>query len=371
MYIDYLIETPFSETLQIVKSGIGFAYPCAAVAVGVGHRVYLREFSGQRQINPLPLDLTENTLFDIASLSKLTATAMIALRFVEGGMLCIDDNIGKFLDYTGNFSDCTVKHLMTHTSGLTAGLPLFSMQHKNNDVLFTILDSDRCCKAGEEVIYSCMGYIVLQRILENISGKNLSQLAYEFVFSPLGMKNACYNPRYDKSNVNRTPVAASEFYSHSKEWATGHVHDENAYYLGGISGNAGVFASLDDMIAFAGMCSSEGISKSGELYLSKDIFNLAIRDFTPDKKESRGLGFQLKGNQPSLMGELMSRGSYGHTGFTGTSLYVDKATGLWGVLLTNAVHFGRENRSAYFSLRRSFYDSMITEYEKLRKEGRL
>ncbi len=359
----------FTETSKIIKSGTGTAYPCAAVAVGVGHRVYLREFSGQRQIKPSPLNLTENTLFDLASLSKLTVTTMVALKSIESGILSVEDNIGKFLDYTGNFADCTIKHLMTHTSGMTAGIPLFSMKHKNDDVLFTILDSEKCCKTGEEVIYSCMGYIVLQRILENISGKNLSQLADELVFLPLGMKTACYNPVCDKADINNTPIAATELYSHSGEWATGHVHDENAYFLGGISGNAGVFASLDDMIAFAGMCSSRGIAKSGEVFLGTDTFASAITDYTPYKKESRGLGFQLKGWQPSPMGELMSRGSYGHTGFTGTSLYVDKATGLWGVLLTNAVHLGRENRSSYFSLRRSFYDTMITEYGKLKKEG--
>lgn len=176
------------------------------------------------------------------------------------------------------------------------------------------------------------------------------------------MKNACYNPVKDS-----VPIAATELYSHNGEWATGHVHDENAFFLGGVSGNAGVFATLDDMIYFAGMCSSKGVSPNGEIYLSKELFDIALKNYTPDKTESRGLGFQLKGSQCFPGGELLSSGSYGHTGFTGTSLYVDYETGLWGVLLTNAVHYGRDNRSNYFAVRRSFYDMMITEY----KEGKI
>ena len=125
---------------------------------------------------------------------------------------------------------------------------------------------------------------------------------------------------------------------------------------------------MDDMIAFAGMCSTRGTAKNGERYLSEQTFDLALTNFTPDKKESRGLGFQLKGVQDFPGGAMMSPGSYGHTGFTGTSLYVDKDTGLWGILLTNAVHYGRENRREYFTIRRKFYDSLLTECKILQAE---
>ncbi|MBR3835981.1 MAG: beta-lactamase family protein [Clostridia bacterium] len=357
----------FEGALQLIKNGIGTAVPCAAVAVGIGHKAFVRVFFGHRQTEPDVLNITEDTLFDLASLSKLVSTTMVALKFIEKGMLSQNDNIGNFLDYTGSFSDCKIRHLLTHTSGLPAGIPLFDMQHKNGDVLYSILDADRCCKTGEEVIYSCMGYIVLQRVLESVGKASLDELAQKYVFDLLGMKNACYNP----VSMDSMPIAATERYPDSGEWATGHVHDENAYFLGGVSGNAGVFATLDDMISFAGMCSAKGVACNGEAFLSKEMFELALENYTPDKRESRGLGFQLKGNQDFPGGELLSPGSYGHTGFTGTSLYVDRETGLWGVLLTNAVHYGRENRSGYLSLRRSFYDIIITEYNQLCKEGRI
>lgn len=355
----------FEETLQLISSGVGVAFPCAAVAVGVGHKLFVRCFFGSRQNQPKVLDITQDTLFDLASLSKLASTTMVALKFIENGRISLNDKIGKHLDYTGNFGGCEIRHLMTHTSGMTAGIPLFSVSHKDDDVLHTILDSDRCYKTGEEVRYSCMGYIVLQKILENVSGQPLDMLAQKYVFDPLGMKTACYNPDSTK------PVAATELYSHTGEWATGHVHDENAYFLGGVSGNAGVFATLDDMTAFAGMCSEKGISPNGDVYLQKELFDLAVNNYTPDKAESRGLGFQLKGAQDFPGGKLFSTGSYGHTGFTGTSLYVDRETGLWGVLLTNAVHYGREHRGNYFLLRRNFYDIMINEYSSLQEEGKI
>ncbi|MBQ3537064.1 MAG: beta-lactamase family protein [Clostridia bacterium] len=355
----------FDESIRLIENGVGTAFPCAAAAIGKGRRIFRQEYFGLRQIDPSSLTLTEDTLFDLASLSKLISTTMTALRLIDAGKLRLNDKIGSYFDFSGSFSDCEVFHLLTHTSGLTAGLPLYSMTHENDDVIRTILSSDRVYETGEEVIYSCMGYIVLQKILENAGNDTLENLAEKYVFSPLGMKNACYNP--DKSKI----TAATEKYPHSGEWATGHVHDENAYFLGGVSGNAGVFATLSDVIAFAKMCSLRGKTENGDIYLSEDLFNVAIKNYTPDKKESRGLGFQLKGGQYFSGGTLLSDGSFGHTGFTGTSLYVDNETGLWGVLLTNAVHFGRENRNEYFAVRRKFYDSIISEHKHLRDDYKL
>ena len=167
----------FAETLKLIKSGVGNAFPCAAVAVGLGHKVFVREFFGHRQIKPTVSDLTEETLFDIASLSKLVATSMIALKFIDSDKLSLNDKTSSFLDYTGNYGDCEIRHLMTHTSGMPSGIPLFDMTHKNNDSIYTILDSDRCSETGNEVCYSCMGYVVLGHILESIGGESLDKLA--------------------------------------------------------------------------------------------------------------------------------------------------------------------------------------------------
>lgn len=354
----------FEKCLTIIENGTGSAFPCAAVAVGTGHNVFARRFFGARQIKPLKHLISEDTLFDLASLSKIVSTTMIALKLIETEQIKTEDKIGKYLGFTGNYSQCEIGHLLTHTSGLPAGLPLYSVTHKKGDVINSILESEPLYKVGNDVCYSCMGYIVLQRILETVGNESLDNLAHKYVFTPLSMNNTCYNPCCEN-------VAATELYPHNQQWATGHVHDENAYFLGGVAGNAGVFSTLDDMISFVGMCSEMGMTKNGENYLKREVFESAIRNFTPGMKEARGLGFQLKNGVDFPGGDLLSDGSYGHTGFTGTSFYIDKETRLWGILLTNAVHYGRENREDYFKLRREFYDMMVTEYKIMRKDGEI
>ncbi len=360
----------FEKTIACVKSGIDVGYPCAAVAIGRGYTVYRREFMGRRQIEPTVLPITEGTLFDLASLSKLVSTTMVALRLLEEGQFCLRDPIGFYLDNTGNFGGVQMRHLMTHTGGISPHLPLYTLCEASadgtenstdctkKDPVQVILDSKPVCGVGEEVYYSCMGYILLQRILENITGEKLDVLAKRLVFDPLGMHDTGYNPAQDKD------FAATEMSPHWKTWTTGHVHDENAHWLGGVSGNAGVFSTLDDMITFAGMLSCHGLTKDGGTYLTKRVFNKAIHNYTPTLDESRGLGFQLMGNQWSPMGDLMSAGSYGHTGFTGTSLYVDSCTGLWGIFLQNSVHYGRSNRDASYPIRRKFYNLMTVEFDR-------
>lgn len=351
----------FDKTLSCVADGVGIGYPCAAVAIGRGNTVYRREFLGNRQIEPTVLPITEHTLFDLASLSKLVSTTMVALRFLEDGKFCLRDNIGMYLPDPGNFSGVQIRHLMTHTSGISPHLPLYTLCPREDgtalDPIDVILHSKPVCQIGEDVYYSCMGYITLQRILENIAGEKLDVLAKRLVFDPLEMHDTGYNPTSED-------VAAGEMSPHWHKWTTGFVHDENAHYLGGVSGNAGIFTTLDDMITFAGMLSNHGVAKNGELFLTRRVFDLAIHNFTPTLDESRGLGFQLMGTQWSPMGDLMSQGSYGHTGFTGTSLYVDSETGLWGIFLTNSVHYGRDNRDAYYPIRKRFYNLMTTEYER-------
>lgn len=314
----------FEKALKLVENGVGTAFPCAAVAIGVGEKVLERKFFG----------VDENTLFDLASLSKLVSTTAIALKFIQQGKISLDDKIGLYLDFVGNYADCTIKQLLTHSSGISAWLPLFNMEIEPDDAVKTILSHQKQYEPNSNVAYSCMGFIVLAKILEIVGGKTLDKLANDLVFEPLKMKNACYNPE------NKKICAPTEFTS-------GKVHDENALFLGGVSGNAGVFATLDDTVKFAKMCAQQG-----EGFIDKDLFCLATKNHTEICSEARGLGFKIEG------------GFVGHTGFTGTALFVDKETGLWGVLLTNAVNFGRENKAKFIDIRKKFYEIMLKEFKE-------
>ncbi len=352
-------QTPdFSRAREILQNGLDAgAYPCIAYAIGCGNEVLERGFMGQRQVDPSPLPLERDTLFDLASLSKLVSTTMVALRMLERGEIALTDPLSRYFDIPADApagrGDVTIRHLMHHNSGLTPHIPLWTQTDDPAKAVDVILCSKPWCAPGEQVHYSCMGYILLQKILEQVGSAPLDVLARNEVFLPLGMQDTCYNP-------TTSNVVTTEFSALHGEYLCGRVHDENASFLGGVAGNAGVFSTLDDMTKFARMIASGG-KYDGGLYLNPRTFEKAIYNATPGKNEDRGLGFQLTPAFSYMTGALFSQGSYGHTGFTGTALYVDRESRLWGMILTNAVHFGR-NKTELFRTRRLFFNSFADAY---------
>ncbi|MBR4206070.1 MAG: beta-lactamase family protein [Clostridia bacterium] len=369
-------KTPYSvffkNTVRRVTERIGSQYSCAAVAVVRGDELLLKfsagnrqDFSGTELRHPDPKPVTKRTLFDMASVTKLMSTTMIALRLMEEGAYSPYDPVSRFLGDAGNYGSVQLRHLMNHTSGLSPHIPLYSVCADPSEAIGTILCSEPLGKPGEEVRYSCMGYILLGHVLETIAGAPLDRLADELVFSPLGMKTACFNPlsRPDRIDPAEADIAATELSRHTGYYIVGHVHDENAHFLGGTAGNAGVFASLDDMTAFAKMLSNRG-SLTGKRFLNRRTFELAIRDYTIGLAEDRGYGFSLRRHDLSASGEFTTPGSYGHNGYTGTSVYCDAKTGVAVVLLTNSVHYGREDRAPFFRDRRIFHNVALTEADR-------
>ncbi len=349
--------------LSVLREGIEKkAFPSAAVAVGRGYDTYLSSVMGYKTTQPLPEAADRQTLYDMASLSKLMSTTMVALRLLEAGKLLLSDPLSMYFsseelkNAPEGRADVTVFELMTHTSGITPHIPLWTVTSHPSETIGAILSSPPVCRRREQVHYSCMGYMLLQGILERITGERLDTLARRLVFEPLGMRHTTYCPTSEN-------VATTEYSNMRHCYIKGEVHDENAHYVGGVSGNAGVFSTVDDAARFASMLSCKGMTPHGR-FLTATTFALATTNFTSGLSEARGLGFQLKPPMPALsaMGDLMSEGSYGHTGFTGTSLYVDAQTGLWAVLLTNAVHLGRD-KTAFFRYRRLFHNAVVGDFD--------
>lgn len=315
---------------NLLENGIeNGAYPCYAAAVGGKEGVLFREFGGDRALYPDVLPITEDTLFDMASLSKLIGTTMAALKLIESGRLSLEGRVGDYFESCCGKESITVFELMTHTSGIKAHFPLWLRGINPNDAVAEILREPFGYETGSNAVYTCMGYILLGKIIEKIENEPLDRVVKRLVFEPLGMKNSFYCPPADKI------CAATERDADSGEIICGAVHDENARFLGGVSGNAGIFCTLDDCIIFAEM-----LAKKGEGFISKRIFELAITDHTPNFDEHRGLGFQLVGRR------------YGHTGFTGTSIFVHRDTQEYLILLTNRVHPTRE-RAGLYNVRKS------------------
>ena len=319
----------FEQVHRLVLQGLeAGAYPSAALAVGMGDRVYRKETYGS---------CTETTLFDIASLSKIVSATMIAFRFLEEGRLRLYDTLDTFFpDAPGDKRDITLLQLLTHTGGFPAHFYLSGFAESPEDAAKAILSHPLAQAPGGDPIYSCMGYILLGKILEQVGNMPLDELAQQYVFGPLGMNHTTYRPTGD--------IAPTERDAQTGDLLRGTVHDENARFLGGISANAGVFSDLNDMVTFTRMLAMEGKTLQGDSYLSPATLNAATRNRTPDSKgEFRGLGFNLAGSPKNFLGDLMSPRAFGHTGFTGTSIAIDPDTGLWVVLLTNRVCPTREN----------------------------
>ena len=321
------MDTRFERAAQLVEEGIqNGAYPAAVLSVSVGGKECLCRAFGKA---------TTQTLFDMASVSKILAATMVAFRFIETGRLRLYDKVSLFFDAPEDKKNITILQLMTHTSGID---PHFYLSERTDDpanAASVILAEPLLHAPGEMPDYSCMGYILLGKILEQIGGAPLDVLAQEWVFGPLGMTHTTYRPCGDIAPTELDPATQKPF--------CGVVHDENARFLNGISANAGVFSDIRDMRIFADMLANGGKTADGTAFLSPAMLKKALYNYTPGMDEHRGLGFNLAGSPLVFLGDLLSPLSFGHTGFTGTSFAVDPETGLSVVLLTNRVCPTREN----------------------------
>jgi len=343
----------FEQVHRLVRQGLEQgAYPSAALAIGIGEQVYLKQTYG---------NCTESTLFDMASLSKILSATMIAFHFLEDGLLRLYDTVGFFFpEAPEDKKPITVLQLLTHTGGFAPHFYLSDFVENPSDAAKAILEHPLERAPGTAPAYSCMGYILLGKILEKIGGAPLDQLASAYVFDPIGMKHTGYHPSGDIAPTERSRTTGELYH--------GVVHDENARFLRGISANAGVFSDLNDTIRFTQMLSLGGRLPDGTQYLSPAMLQAALVNRTPDSKgEFRGLGFNLSRSPGNFLGDLMSPRAYGHTGFTGTSIALDPDTGLWVVLLTNRVCPTREN-TQLIRMRSLIHNAAAAEASRLTAE---
>lgn len=353
----------FETALALVRQGIKTrAFPSASVAIGKGNEIYSLAVYGDASTYPHRVPADVNTLYDMASLTKLMATTFVALKLVEQRQICLSDTLSDYYDTPPDKSNITILQLMTHTSGIPAHFMLDGMIDCPEQAAQKILDSKLVAVPGTEVVYSCMGYILLGQLLERVAGESLDVLAENTVFKPLRMYRTGFLPH----DAN---IAATEWNEAMGCYLHGIVHDENARALCGVSGNAGVFSTIGDTARFAAMLSMRGRTgrtdhAGKEWFISPEIFEKAVTNHTTGLSESRGLGFKLSDDRIGEFDDQFSSGSYGHTGYTGTSIRVDAKTGIYAVLLTNRVHFGRDN-TQIISIRRDFHNSVISEASRI------
>ena len=358
-----------------------FYVPSAVCAIGDKNGVYYKKAFGYSRVimnedkpdgvfaGPVPdnaIPATLDTVYDMASLSKLISTTMVVLRLIEEGEMTLPDTVSRYFpDAPDDKRSITVKQLMTHCSGIPAHFPIQAECEKGYDPAHAVLNYPLKYEAETKVEYSCMGYILLAKMAEVCTGKPLDILADELVFGPLKMKRTGYNP-LKSERFDNADIATEEWSPRLKRYIHGTVHDENARYIGGVSGNAGVFSCIDDLCNFASMLSARGEFEHKQ-FLSKQTFERAITNYTPYGPEMRGLGFQLTTGGYNASGDLYTPLSYGHNGFTGTSLYVDRDTGMYVILLTNRVHYTRQSDGLY-RFRRALHNAASADYTRMTLE---
>jgi CubicO group peptidase (beta-lactamase class C family) len=323
------------------------AIPGAVAVTGVGPDGPTRtHIAGVTATGGEPVDAT--TLFDLASLTKVLATVPVVLRLAELGELGVDDPVARFLPEVGHGgaakAEVTLRHLLTHTGGLPAGRRYYLEADDPAEIRRRVRAEPLVAPPGTVMCYSDVGFILLGDVIEAAGGAPLDQLAAELIHRPLGL-TARFRP--DTPEV----CAATEVRSDGVA-KRGVVHDENAEALGGVAGHAGLFATAGDVASFVRAWLAEESP-----VLSAASRTEALKCHTTALSARRGLGWVLRGDTWDHMGTAWPATGAGHTGFTGTSVGLDPVSGLWVVLLTNAVHVGRQNR-AVIALRRAVHDAV-------------
>jgi beta-glucosidase-like glycosyl hydrolase/CubicO group peptidase (beta-lactamase class C family) len=341
----------------VVRAIRDSAFPAAQVCVvKSGIQFYNKSF-GKLTYERNSSESNSNTLFDLASLTKVIATTSSIMKLYDDGKISLDDSVVKFIpQFAVNGKEkITIRNLLVHNSGLPAFRQFYKANPtmKANEVLDSIYASELLFQTGDSTLYSDFNFIVLGKIVEAICGKSLDKYCSENFFQPLRMKNTFFKPiKYDSENCAPTEIDTSW----RKQTVQGSVHDETSAMLGGIAGHAGLFSTASDLAIFIQMLLNGG-NYGGKQYLKKETIEL----FTTrqNEKSLRALGWDLKTmNGYSSAGNLFSQNSFGHTGFTGTSIWIDKERNLFVIFLTNRT-FPMRTNAKIRDVRPKLHDAIV------------
>jgi serine-type D-Ala-D-Ala carboxypeptidase len=323
--------------------------PGAVAAAGRGQATLATWVTGSADTTPgAERPMTATTVFDLASLTKIVATTTAVLALAGQGRLGLDDAVTGYLPAftAGRRGPVTIRHLLTHTSGLPAIRTFYQWCSTRPEVLGDLLATPLEAPPGTRVAYSDLGFMLLGEVVAAVTGMGFDTAVAELVTGPLGMRSAEFNPAGPPGRF-----AATELRPDGTPW-TGVVHDENARAMGGVAGHAGLFAGLADLVRFVTWWVGDSDGP-----VPRPLRRQAEACATDGLGGRRGLGWTSRGDRHDILGAGWPPTGVFHTGFTGTSLGLDSPTGLWTVLLTNGVHAGRD-ASVVKALRRDLHTAV-------------
>jgi CubicO group peptidase (beta-lactamase class C family) len=310
---------------------------CAGRKSGI---VYLKAY-GHRAIEPDPVAMTDDTVFDLASLSKPIGCATSVMLLVERGRISVTDRVAKYLPaFAANGkADVTIEQLLLHRGGVIADNPMADYAGSPEESMRKTLETQVRYEPGTKFTYSDVGFMALGELVKVVAERPLNEFAQAEIFTPLKMTDTAYNP-----GDNLKPRCAPTE-KRGGRWNLGEVHDPRAYALGGVAGHAGLFSTARDVARYCRMQLNDGELEGARVLKETTIAEMTRPRALPDGSAVRTYGFDVDTSYSSPRGERFTKGkSFGHTGFTGTSLWIDRENDAFVILLTNAIHPGGKGK---------------------------
>ena len=373
------MQTSNSEISSFLTERIATGdFPSAVYLVAEKGRALFADALGNAVVEPRRIAAKLETIYDLASLTKPLITGLLCARRVEAGEITLDSSVSNYLrEFERTDKQAiTIRQLLTHTSGLPAWRPLYILAEGERDrTVSVIADLDLEYSPGTRVVYSDLGFIVLGRLLERLTGKALVDLAQTEIFEPLELKHTFFNPEvamqtkiaacetgnaYEQETYGNTAAQAQDYKNWRKELIWGTVHDGNAYFLGGAAGHAGLFSTARETLVLA----SQFVASQTRL-LKPATCEWFRMDMTPGLEEARSFAWQLAETKDSAAGLDLPRESFGHSGFTGTSCWIDPEQERIFILLTNRTHAHALPFTNINSVRRRFHSLAAAALDKI------
>jgi serine-type D-Ala-D-Ala carboxypeptidase len=380
----------------VLQRGIDDAvFPGAVALVAQGGKVVFFEHVGNRSLVPERAPMNRDTLFDLASLTKVMATIPAIMKLVDQGRVALDDPLSKLILSAdlGEKRDLTLRLLLTHSAGLIDWKPFFErlrehpMKERKRLLRESIIQEPFAYEPAKGSIYSDLGFMLLDWMIEERTEETLPEFVEKRFFGPLGLKRTCFRGTSEEGNppcppfikggkgplpqplppgegrplegVAKDEFAATEDCPWRKRVLQGEVHDDNAWTLGGYSGHAGLFSTAEEIFVFADVLRDHYSGKRDDFFKTRTVREFFRRQYIV-KGSDWALGWDTRALEGSSAGKYFSRDSVGHTGFTGTSIWMDLEKDVIAILLSNRVHPKRDNDKIK-QFRPVFHDAVMEE----------
>ena len=325
--------------------------PGAVVLVARRGRVVWRKAYGARAVEPQREAMTVNTIFDLASLTKIVATATSIMILVERGEVRLGDPVVEFIpEMKGGGRDAiTIEQLLTHTAGFAPDFDLRERWSGYDEAMKRLYREPLRTQPGARFVYSDINYIALGEVVHRVSGMMLDEFARKNIFVPLGMRDTGFRPdaRF-KSRIAPTEKRRGQMDylgdtgtnagAEGEQWLRGEVHDPTSFRMGGVAGHAGLFSTADDLAIFSQMILNGGVVNGARILSPLGVATMTRPHAVSEDGAARGLGWDIATSFSMNKGDLFPLGSFGHTGFTGTSIWIDPASDSFVIFLSNRVH---------------------------------